>query len=903
MDGGPRALPAFGILLRARRQHAQLTQQELAQRAGMSVAAIRDLEQGRRLSPRRRSMARIIEALGLDNHGAVELEQAASETGRPGEPEEERPPAGRALRMEVLGPLAVWRDTRVIDPGPLRQQAVLGLLALQTGNAVHRETIIDALWGSGPPGTAVNLVQTYVSRLRRELNPGRAHGDTKRLLSDGISYRLLVETDELDLLVFRALTERARGLAGRGDWAAACQVYAQSIAMWRGDPLTGVHLLQGHPAVDSVARERLTAVLDYATACEQLGEAHHALPHLWAVTAREPLHEPAHARLMIALAANGEQAAAMRVYEETRRRLDRELGLYPGRELSEAHQRVLNQAVPTTAPAGRAASRTAILKSGQPGLRAERVRPQQLPTAVSHFVGRTSDLATLNEWLQRAGGQRSAMISVIGGMAGVGKTALAVHWAYQAASQFRDGVLYVDLRGFHPSCQPMTHAEAVRGFLDSLGVRPEEIPAGVNAQIGLYRSLLADMQVLVLLDNAGDEEHVRPLLPGGPACMAVVTSRRQLPGLVAQGARPIALSPLSTPEARELLSHQLGEDRAAAEQDAVNTVIGLCGHLPLSLSITAARGAMHPGIPVKALAEELWDVRHRLEALETGDSATGVRAMLSWSYQTLGPVEARMFRLLSAHPGPDVCVPAAASLACVTPSRARSLLRALTMANLLSEVSPGRFAIHDLLRAYAHEQAQAADSEADRRAAIRRMLDHYLWAAVRADLALRSCPRSLALPALPAGLSADDPVDRAAAVRWFAAEQRVLVGAITTAAHMGFDTHTWPLAWLLGCYFGWQGHWNDWVTTQTLGLAAAQGDCHPAVAFHREAMRRSSGPGHHRAVGLLPPPGDAQHAGGKDHAGYEAWQRAMAILRRVHYAGATIVEARLPRLQAAPEET
>jgi tetratricopeptide (TPR) repeat protein len=581
-------------------------------------------------------------------------------------------------------------------------------------------------------------------------------------------------------------------------------------------------------------------VLDHASVCEQIGEPQQALQNLWAITAREPLHEPAHVRLMIALASSGEQAAALHVYEDIRLRLDRELGVYPSPELADAHMQVLNRAASPAPVAVLGAQHSRNRATGYHGRAVgQAVRPQQLPTAVPHFVGRTQELTALTKMLDHAGGCRSAVISAIGGTAGIGKTALAVHWAHETADRFRDGQLYVNLRGFDPAAEPMSASEVVRGFLDALGVQPEQIPADLTAQVGLYRSLLADMQMLVLLDNARDEEQVRPLLPGGTACMAVVTSRRRLPGLVAEGAQPIMLDVLADQEARDLLAHRIGLERVAAETDAVDAVIELCARLPLGLSITAAHAAVRPGITVKALAAQLRDVRHRLDALETGDVATGMRAVFSCSYRGLDAEEARMFRLMGVHPGPDISAHAAASLAAVPPWRARQMLLTLTVANLLSEISPGRFAFHDLLRVYSREQARATDSDAHRRAAVGRMLDHYLLAADTADLMLRPDREPLLLPAIAPGVTPERLADERQSRNWFGVEHRVLIAAITMAADMGFDTHTWQLAWALGSFLDWRGHWPEWTTTQTVALAAARrlGDLTGQARTHWELGR------------------------------------------------------------------
>lgn len=813
---------SFGDLLRDSRRGAGLTQRELADGAGMSVAAVRDLEQGRRLGPRRKSLYRLGNALGLDEAQLGDFIRAAQEAaGGTGRRAASR--ASPQLHVQVLGPLIVSLGGHPIELGSPRQRVLLGLLALQPRAALRREAIIDALWDTDPPATAVNLVQTYVSRIRRtfsEAAPGRDWGAT--LVSDGNSYSLQAETDELDLLAFQDRAEHAQAALAAGELAAARDHYTTALGLWRDEAVADLSALRDHPASLAVERERLDAVLRYADICARLGESGMAIRHLRQVTANDPLHEPAHARLMTALSACGEQAAALRVYAEVRDRLDRELGVQPSRELARAHQWVLKQSVQPAAPGPATARGDAAEKLAPTPVGTIKVRPQQLPAPVPDFVGRLTEQEELTRLLEDAGRYRRAVISAIGGTAGIGKTALAVHWAHERAAHFKDGLLYVNLRGFDPARVPMSPAQAIRAFLDAMGIPAGQIPAGLDAQAALYRSVLADKQVLVLLDNARDEEQVRPLLPGGAACMTLITSRRRLPGLVTEGATSILLDMLGTDDAKHLLASRIGAARVNAEVDAVDQIISMCGGLPLGLSILAARAAVRPGFTVGALATELRTTRNRLDALETGDPATTLRAAFSCSYHNLSPDEARMFRLLGVHPGPDISAPAAASLAGVALPVAGKLLRGLATASLISEVSPGRFTLHDLLRAYAREQASEADSEADQRAAFGRVLDHYLHTADKAESIMRPERDLLALPAAAPGVAPEQPDGEQPARAWFAAEHRVLIAVLKTAGEQGFDTHTWQLAWRLGSFLDGEGYWPDWITTQQMALAATQ---------------------------------------------------------------------------------
>jgi transcriptional regulator with XRE-family HTH domain/tetratricopeptide (TPR) repeat protein len=451
------------------------------------------------------------------------------------------------------------------------------------------------------------------------------------------------------------------------------------------------------------------------------------------------------------------------------------------------------------------------------------VVPRQLPASVRQFVGRERELAVLTGLLGEAATRpAAAVISAIDGTAGIGKTALAVHFGHQAADLFPDGQLYANLAGFGPSGSPLAPGQAVRGFLNALGVRPEQIPQGLDDRAGLYRSLLAGRRMLVLLDNAADEEQARPLLPGSPGSLAVVTSRQQLAGLAAaEGAALITLDYLPEAEARQLLAARLGAGRVAAEPRAADDLVALCAGLPLALAIAAARAATRPALPLTALAAELADPAGRLDALDACDPAASVRAVFSWSTRQLGDAAGRMFRLLGLHPGADISVAAAASLAAVDQPEARRLLGELARAHLITEHVPGRYACHDLLRAYAADEAHHTDNELDREAAIGRVLDHYLHTAAAAALLLNPGREPVVLAPPRPGAAAGQSADYAQAMAWFEAEHRVLPAAVSVAARSGWDTHAWQLSWAMADFLCIRGHWQDWPATLRTALAAA----------------------------------------------------------------------------------
>jgi tetratricopeptide (TPR) repeat protein/transcriptional regulator with XRE-family HTH domain len=472
-----------------------------------------------------------------------------------------------------------------------------------------------------------------------------------------------------------------------------------------------------------------------------------------------------------------------------------------------------------------------------PALAAEPA-PRQLPAAVPGFAGRELCLRQLDALAFDADtdDQPELGIMVIDGMAGVGKTALAVHWAHRVADRFPDGQLYVNLRGFDPTGTLVSATEAIRGFLDAFQIPAQRIPVGVDAQAALYRSLLAGRRMLIVLDNARDAEHVRPLLPGTPGCLVVVTSRNQLTGLVAaEGAQPVALDVLDTAGARELLTRRLGARRIAAEPAAVQEIIDRCARLPLTLALAAARAAARPQVPLAALAEQLRATGGGLAAFAVDDPATDVRAVFSWSYRTLTPEAARLFRVLGLHPGPDIGAPAAASLAGIPVDRVGALLAELTRAHVLAEHTPGRYTFHDLLRAYATDRASAEDSADDREEAFQRVLDHYLHSAYAAANAFDPHRDPITLPPPQPGVTPERFADAGAAFAWFTAELPTLTDAVHRSAAVGFDAHIWQLVWSMADFLHRRGHWYEWVTVQSAALDAARrvGDVRGQAYGHR----------------------------------------------------------------------
>jgi DNA-binding SARP family transcriptional activator len=701
MDPADRDPPdPISTLVRSWRQVRGLTQQQLAADSGISIGSLRDLEQGRLKHPRPRAVDRLASALRLDPGQREQLARAARARrdgpARAAQPADDTAMKSAELYLSVLGPFAVYRRGVPVTVGTPAARAVLGLLALHPGIALNREVVINALWGDHPPPAAVTIVQSYVSRLRSALDAGRqARARGGLLASEGVSYRLNIGQYQLDLLTYQGHVTRARSAAAAGKLGSACRAFAAAVEMWRGEPLADIEQLCEHPAVVALRRQRAAVIAEYAEVAAAAGHHERLIPVLHDLASREPLNERAHAGLMIALAGSGQQATALKVYDDIVHRLDDQLGVRPGAQLSDALTEVLRQDFVTARPAASS-------------LFPEPVVPQQLPGSASGFVGRERELGRLSRLIDdppKPGGT----VVVISGTAGVGKTALAVHWAHQIAGEFPDGQLYLDLHGLDvPGVTP--HA-AVSRFLTAFRVPAESIPAELEDLGALYRSQVARRRVLVVLDNASDVAQVRPLLPGGPGCLAVVTSRSTLVGLiVAQGALPITLEPFADDEAREMLDARLGASRTAAEPEAAAELIELSAGLPLALAVIASRAAVHQGYSLAAVALDLKDAGSRLDMLATDDAATDLRESLSGSYRHLSQASARMFRLLGLHQRPDVSTSAAARLAGLPLAAARAALRELTNAHLLTEPAPGRFTFHDLLRAYAVEQAQASES-------------------------------------------------------------------------------------------------------------------------------------------------------------------------------------------------
>jgi DNA-binding SARP family transcriptional activator/tetratricopeptide (TPR) repeat protein len=739
------------------------------------------------------------------------------------------------LRIRVLGPLRVELGGVPVPLGGRRQRTALAVLVCAHRGVVSIDRLADALWGDSLPPSAVASARVYVSRLRRLLEPDRAPGDPASVVS-GVppGYALRLTDDVVDAWQFESDLVEAQRLAPTAP-AAARDLVLAALDLWRGEAYT--EFADQHWALAECARlaelRRAATLLDI-TLCLGLGRYGAAVVAAVRLTQEQPLREEVWRLLAVALWADGRRGDALSALRRCRRTLAEEVGLDPGQAIVNLERALLADDVSVLAGAlGRDQPET-----GRPTTAV----PRQLPSAVPAFAGRWEQLKRLGELADMADAPRPRpVVAVLSGTAGVGKTSLAVHWGHHVSDRFPDGQLYADLNGFDAESRPREPDVLLREFLAALRVPRHQFPPDPADQRTLYRTVLSGRRMLIVLDNARSADQVRPLLPGTPGCVVLVTSRRQLVGLVAgEAAHAIDVDVPTLDEARQLLARRIGADRVQAEPDAADEIIESCGRLPLGLAVVAARIDTRGGVTLHSVAA---DCRRGpggadLDLFATADPRTDLRNVFSLSYRSLTPAAARLFRQVALHPGADFAVPVAASLSGVSISTARRLLAELVDACLAAELRPGRYSQHNLLAAYATELGLAVDQEPDRRAAIQRMLDHYLHTAHTAAVRMHPHRVPISLAPTKPGVTVDEDSDP---LEWFTDEQAALLRLVARAHQEGFHTYAWQLAWALTDFLDRRGHWEDLLTAQRVALRAADRsrDAHGQGHAHRALARAS----------------------------------------------------------------
>ncbi|GII76379.1 SARP family transcriptional regulator [Sphaerisporangium rufum] len=720
-------------------------------------------------------------------------------------------------RFRILGPVGVWRDEQALSVVGPKQRTLLALLVLQAGRTVSHDRLLAALWPGKAPATSRRLLHNYLWAIRRLLDDGNA------LVGTPTGYSLRLGPGDSDLDVFLTETAAGRSALAAGDAATASERLGTALALWRGAALDGTQ--PEFQATEGAALEesRIATLLNRIDADLILGRHAELVGELRMWAAQHPLNEGFQGRLMRALNRVGRTAEALEIFRITRTHFREELGLDPGEELVRLHQSMLSgdsgiDEIPaeSTPPV-----------SLSPSSQATAV-PRQLPADVTRFVGRRDGLRELDLLLAAPlDGPPAVAIIAITGPPGVGKTALATRWGHRMADRFPDGQLYVNLHGHGPG-QPVTTAQALDRLLRSLGVASDQIPQEPDARESMYRSLLADKRVLVLLDNAAGADQLRPLLPGSALCKVVITSRDSLRALsVTHDVHTVTLGMLSPREATALLVAILGEARLRDEVPDVFELIGLCGHLPLALRLAAAHLGSVPTLPISAFVARLRQ-ENRLTMLEISeDPHIGVRAAFATSYKSLPAPTQRTFRLLGLHPGPDIGIEEAAALTGAPAEEVRALLDTLIGAHLVQRTAGGRFVMHDLINLFAGDCAESDETAESRRDALTRLFDWYLHTARAAMEQVYPDHSGIAyVSAPPPGIPVFHDYDSATA--WLDVEYPALIAAVDHAAGHGWPDHAWQLAYTLDYFFYLRDRIDDWQTVLQTALSAVRrtGDRH-----------------------------------------------------------------------------
>ncbi|MEY9862626.1 DNA-binding SARP family transcriptional activator [Catenulispora sp. GAS73] len=700
------------------------------------------------------------------------------------------------MQVRILGPIEIAGPEGSWEVAGLRRKAVLAALAVEPGRVVSTERLAAAVWDGQAPTTVRNTLQAHISYLRRAFGDP----DVIRAVSPGYLLRLGVEATDAEA-AGRLIQEAAQ----EEDPARRTARAQEAVALWRGPALADVaDLAAFHGWAQRLDELRVRARRLLIDCLLTLGRVNQAVQDAQELWYDYRLDEESAGLLMRALYQAGRQVDALAVYREISSALREELGLDPGAALRELEAAILRQ------DAGVLRRQSALEPPPEPSPEQEREperelspAPAQLPGSV-YIVGRDPQIRTLDALAERvadADPSSPAAIAAITGTAGIGKTALAVHWARRVAGAFPDGQLHVDLHGSGLGETAVDIGQTLRAFLVALGVPKERIPSDPAARAALFRSVSADRRVLIVLDNVRDAEQIRPLLPGAPGCLVLVTSRSPLASLVAcEGATAIPLDLLAPRDAYALLERRLGPERLAAEPGPFRGVVESCEGLPLAISLAGAWAATHPRLSIAEYAVDLAKIATTFEALDGGDHRTDLRAVFSWSYRALSDEAARLLRFQSLRPGPGISVPAAASLVAASRGRAAELVAELTGTALLTQYAPGRYGAHDLLCRFAYQESMAFDPQVVRAEAVLRLMEHYLYSAVAAARWLDPCGGEAKLPDPRPGVVPECFESRAAAAAWLRAEAAELAATVERAVEDGVDTGAWSLvsAWIPG---------------------------------------------------------------------------------------------------------
>jgi len=619
------------------------------------------------------------------------------------------------LRLCLLGPVQVLVDDRAVPIGGPGMRGVLAMFLLSPNQLVPLDRMVDVLWSHEPPSSARTMVQGYVSRLRQRLaavNDAVGDADAVRIMTHPPGYRLVVDESKIDVTVARSLLAAARTATA----VRRARLLRSAQQLWRGPALAD---LGGRVTAPELTELRLTVLEERIDADLELGRHHEVIGELTHLAAEHPFRERLVGQLMLALYRAGRRATALAAYQRFAHRAADQLGMDPGPQLRGLHVRVLRDD-------------TTLLEPRRENVIAPRVGvlvPAQLPSVQSGFAGREEELTELDALLPSAEHGDGLSVGVLAGPAGIGKTALGVRWAHRSATLFPHGQLFASLRGFDPRHAPLDPADVLTQFLLALGVDTADVPATLDERVALYRSILADRRVLVLLDDARDSEQLRSLLPTGSASLALVTSRVRLDGLVAEtGGRMLVLTTLDPPAAERLIEHMAGLPTQQRERELRRRLAQLCGHLPLALRIIGARLAGGPQWLARDLVAELADERRRLSALDV------VRAALDVTFRNLRQDAASTLARLGLFPGPRIGPYPVAALCGIDLDEARDRLHALARSFVVTETHRDVFVMHDLVRLHTNELAATELSDVDRMASRRQLVRYYL---VGAELAHR----------------------------------------------------------------------------------------------------------------------------------------------------------------------